>query len=60
MDREIRRRPRDMFLRPLPTLLALGATGSFAAALVPGSNSARWVRRGVALGAVALYAWMIV
>jgi hypothetical protein len=44
----------------LPALLALGAAGSFAAALVPGSNSARCVRRALALGAVAIYAWMIV
>jgi hypothetical protein len=47
-------------LRPLPLLLALGAAGSFAAALVPGSNGARCVRRAVALGAAAIYAWMVV
>jgi hypothetical protein len=47
-------------LRPLPVLLALGAAGSFVAALVPGFNSARCLRRGVALGAVAFYAWMVV
>ena len=47
-------------LRPLPALLALGAAGSFAAALVPGCNGARCVRRAVALGAVAFYAWMVV
>ncbi len=47
-------------MRPLPALLALGAAASFAAALVPGSNGARCVRRAVALGAVAFYAWMVV
>jgi hypothetical protein len=47
-------------LRPLPAILALGAAGSFAAALVPGFNGARCVRRAVALAAVALYAWMVV
>ena len=47
-------------MRPLPVLLALGAAGSFAAAFVPGSNGARCCRRAVALGAVALYAWMVV
>jgi hypothetical protein len=47
-------------LRPLPVLLGLGAAGSFAAAIVPGSNGARCIRRGVALAAVALYAWMVV
>jgi len=47
-------------LRPLPVLLGLGAAGSFAAAIIPGSNGARCVRRGVALAAVALYAWMVV
>jgi hypothetical protein len=57
MDRDPKEARR---LRPLPTLLALGAAGCFATALVPGSNSARCLRRGVALGVVALYAWMIV
>ncbi len=47
-------------LRPLPALLVLGAAGSLASALVPGSNGARCVRRAVALGAVAFYAWMVV
>jgi hypothetical protein len=47
-------------LRPLRVLLGLGAAGSFAAAIVPGSNDARCIRRGVALAAVALYAWMVV
>ncbi len=50
----------DKTLRPLPVLLALGAAGSLAAAFVPGSNSVRCFRRGVALAAVAFYAWMIV
>jgi hypothetical protein len=47
-------------LRPLPVLLALAAAGSLAAALVPGSNGARCARRAVALGVVAVYAWMVV
>jgi hypothetical protein len=47
-------------LRPLPILLALGAAGSFAAVIDPGSNTATCVRRGVVLAAVAIYAWMIV
>jgi hypothetical protein len=47
-------------LRPLPVLFGLGAAGSLAAALVPGSNGARCARRAVALGVVAVYAWMVV
>jgi hypothetical protein len=47
-------------LRPLPAVLGVLALGSFAAALVPGSRSARCVRRGLALGVVAVYAWAIV
>ncbi len=47
-------------LRPLPVLLALAAAGSLVAALVPGSNGARCARRAVALGVVAVYAWMVV
>jgi hypothetical protein len=47
-------------LRPLPVLLALAAAGSLAAALVPGSNGVRCARRAVALGVVAVYAWMVV
>jgi hypothetical protein len=47
-------------LRPLPTVLAVLALGSFGAALVPGSRSARCVRRGIALGVVAVYAWAVV
>jgi hypothetical protein len=47
-------------LRLLPTVLGVPALGSFAGALVPGLRSARCVRRGVALGVVALYAWAVV
>jgi hypothetical protein len=47
-------------LRPLPAVLAVLALGSFGAALVPGSRGARCVRRGLALGAVAVYAWEVV
>jgi hypothetical protein len=61
LRRRGRRDPKEAErLRPLPALLALGAVGSFAAALIPGSNGARCVRRAVALGAVAFYAWMVV
>ena len=61
LRRRGRRDPKEAErLRPLPALLALGAVGSFAAALVPGSNGARCVRRAVALGVVAFYAWMVV
>jgi hypothetical protein len=61
LRRRGRRDPKEAErLRPLPALLALGAVGSFAAALVPGFNGARCVRRAVALGAVAFYAWMVV
>jgi hypothetical protein len=60
----LRRRGRDPKeaekLRPLPVLLALAAAGSLVAALVPGSNGARYARRAVALGVVAVYAWMVV
>lgn len=51
---------RALPVRPLPVLLVSLALGSFVAALVPGSRSARHVRRGVTLGAVAVYAWMVV
>jgi hypothetical protein len=44
-------------VRPLPALLALG---NLAAASIPGRCRARFVGRGVALGAVAVYAWMVV
>jgi hypothetical protein len=47
-------------VRPSPVILALGALSSFAAALIPRSHSAKCVRRGVALGVVAIYAWMVV
>jgi hypothetical protein len=47
-------------LRPLPAILTVLALGSFGAALVPGSRSARCVRWGFALGAVAVYAWLVV
>jgi hypothetical protein len=47
-------------LRPLPVLLALAAAGSLVMALVPSSNGARCARRAVALGVVAVYAWMVV
>jgi hypothetical protein len=61
LPRRGRRDPKETkTLRPLTILLALGAAGSFAAALVPGSNGARCVRRAVALGTVAIYAWMVV
>ena len=47
-------------LQPLPAVLTVLALGSFGAALVPGSRSARCVRRGLALGIVAFYAWVVV
>jgi hypothetical protein len=47
-------------LQPLPAVLGILALGSFAAALVPGSRSARCVRRGLALSVVAVYAWVVV
>ena len=47
-------------LRPLPAVLALLALSGSGAALIPGSRSARCVRRGFALAAVALYAWAVV
>jgi hypothetical protein len=61
LRRRGRRDPKEARrLSPLPAILALGAAGSFAAALVPGFNGARCVRRAVALAAVALYTWMVV
>jgi hypothetical protein len=51
---------RTLPVRPLPVILASLALGNFAMALVPGSRRARCVRRGIALGAVAVYAWMVV
>ena len=47
-------------LQPLPAVLVVLALGSFGAALVPGSRSARCVRRGFVLGVVAVYAWVVV
>jgi hypothetical protein len=47
-------------LRPLPTVLGVLALGSFAAALVPGSRSARCGRRGFVLGVVAIFARVVV
>ena len=47
-------------LRPLPAILTVLTLGNFAAALVPGSRSARCVKRSFALGVVAVYAWAIV
>jgi hypothetical protein len=51
---------RPLPVRPLPVLLGLAAAGSLVAALVPGFNGARCVRRAVALGVVTVYAWMVV
>ena len=47
-------------VRPLPALLAFFALGNLAAASIPGRRRARFVMRGVVLGAVAVYAWMVV
>jgi hypothetical protein len=47
-------------LRALPTVLGVLALGSFGAALVPGLGSTLCVQRGFALGAVAVYAWLVV
>jgi hypothetical protein len=47
-------------VRPLPLLLAFFALGNLAAASIPGRRRARFVGRGVELGAVAAYAWMAV
>jgi hypothetical protein len=47
-------------VRPLPALLAFFAPGNLAAASIPGFRRARYVGRGVVLGAVAVYAWMVV
>lgn len=56
----MRRIPWEPPVRPLPALLAIGAMGNLGAALVPGTGTARYVRRGVVLGGVAVYAWMTV
>jgi hypothetical protein len=45
---------------PLPTLLAYFAPGNLAAASIPGFRRARFVGRGVVLGAVTVYAWIVV
>lgn len=55
----MRRIPWQPPVRPLPVLLALGAVSSVVAALRPSARSARCVARGVVLGAVAVYSWMI-
>ena len=47
-------------VRSLPTLLACFALGKLAAASIPGFRRARLVGRGVVLGAVAVYAWIVV
>ena len=47
-------------VRPLPTLLAYFALGNLAAASIAGFRRARLVGRGVMLGAVAVYAWIVV
>ena len=46
-------------MSPLPALLACFAPGNLAAASIPGLRRARFVGRGVVLGAVAVYAWMV-
>jgi hypothetical protein len=55
-----RNRMRSLPVRPLPTLLAYFAPGNMAAASIPGFRGARFVGRGVIIGAVAVYAWMVV
>jgi hypothetical protein len=47
-------------VRSLPTLLAYFALGNLAAASIAGFRRARLVGRGVVLGAVAVYAWIVV
>ncbi|MFL5991011.1 MAG: hypothetical protein ACJ73W_03340 [Rubrobacteraceae bacterium] len=47
-------------VRPLPTLLAYFAPGNLAAASIPGFRRARFVGRRAVLGAVVVYAWMVV
>lgn len=51
--------PWELPVRPLPVLLAMGAMTSFGIALVPGTGTARCVRRGIVLGSGAVYSWMI-
>jgi hypothetical protein len=55
-----RNRMRSLPVRPLPTLLAYFAPGNMAAASIAGFRRARLVGRGVMLGAVAVYAWIVV
>jgi hypothetical protein len=55
-----RNRMSSLPVRPLPTLPAYFAPGNLAAASIPGFRRARFVGRGVVLGAVAVYAWMVV
>jgi hypothetical protein len=47
-------------VRSLRTLLAYFALGKLAAASIPGFRRARLVGRGVVLGAVVVYAWIVV
>jgi hypothetical protein len=47
-------------VRPLPALLAFFALGNLVAASIPGRRRAKFIGRGVVLGAVAVYAWMVV
>jgi hypothetical protein len=42
-----------------PSALCVGQWGNLGATLVPGTRTARCVGRGVALGALAVYAWLI-
>jgi hypothetical protein len=55
-----RNRMSSLPVRPIPTLLAYFAPGNLAAASVLGFRGARFVGRGVVLGAVAVYAWTVV
>jgi hypothetical protein len=55
-----RNRMSTLPVRPLPTLLAYFAPGNLAAASIPGFRRARFVARGAVLGAVTVYAWMVV
>jgi hypothetical protein len=47
-------------VRPLSRLLAYFALGNLAAVSIAGFRRSRLVGRGVVLGAVAVYAWMVV
>jgi hypothetical protein len=51
---------RSLLVRPLPALLAFLALGNLAAASIRGRRRARFVGRGVVLGALAVYAWIVV